>query len=107
MKQEGYQIPTKLPLNKTEEKILKKIRRKIKNKVKEKSQNQFNLYKFHFYLRFQLKKVVEKKKNMSIHWSDKLLNIWMRMEHLKNAYQQWKKIKGEYVQILVLIFLFL
>jgi hypothetical protein len=33
MKQEGYQIPTKLPLNKTEEKILKKIRRKIKNKV--------------------------------------------------------------------------
>jgi hypothetical protein len=33
MKQEGYQIPTKLPLNKTEEKILKKIRRKIKNKI--------------------------------------------------------------------------
>jgi cyclic AMP-responsive element-binding protein 3 len=33
MKQEGYQIPTKLPLSKTEEKILKKIRRKIKNKV--------------------------------------------------------------------------
>jgi hypothetical protein len=33
MKHEGYQIPTKLPLNKTEEKILKKIRRKIKNKI--------------------------------------------------------------------------
>lgn len=33
MKQEGYQIPTKLPLSKTEEKILKKIRRKIKNKI--------------------------------------------------------------------------
>ncbi|CAF2312465.1 unnamed protein product [Rotaria sp. Silwood2] len=33
IKQEGYQIPTKLPLNKTEEKILKKIRRKIKNKI--------------------------------------------------------------------------
>jgi hypothetical protein len=33
IKQEGYQVPTKLPLNKTEEKMLKKIRRKIKNKV--------------------------------------------------------------------------
>ncbi|CAF1045433.1 unnamed protein product [Rotaria sordida] len=33
IKQEGYQVPTKLPLNKTEEKILKKIRRKIKNKI--------------------------------------------------------------------------
>jgi len=39
MKQEGYQIPTKLQLNKTEEKILKKIRRKIKNKVTKKNQN--------------------------------------------------------------------
>ena len=31
---EGYPIPTKLPLSKSEEKSLKKIRRKIKNKVK-------------------------------------------------------------------------
>jgi len=36
IKQEGYQVPTKLPLNKTEEKMLKKIRRKIKNKVMKK-----------------------------------------------------------------------
>ncbi|CAF5114562.1 unnamed protein product, partial [Rotaria socialis] len=27
IKQEGYQVPNKLPLNKTEEKLLKKIRR--------------------------------------------------------------------------------
>ncbi|CAF4806962.1 unnamed protein product, partial [Rotaria magnacalcarata] len=33
IKQEGYQVPNKLPLNKTEEKMLKKIRRKIKNKI--------------------------------------------------------------------------
>ena len=30
---EGYPVPSKLPLNKQEEKNLKKIRRKIKNKV--------------------------------------------------------------------------
>jgi hypothetical protein len=39
IKQEGYQVPTKLPLNKTEEKMLKKIRRKIKNKVNINLQN--------------------------------------------------------------------
>lgn len=31
--QEGHQVPTQLPLSKSEEKILKKIRRKIKNKI--------------------------------------------------------------------------
>ncbi|XP_022111790.1 cyclic AMP-responsive element-binding protein 3-like protein 2 isoform X2 [Acanthaster planci] len=31
--QEGYPIPTKLPLTKSEEKSLKKVRRKIKNKI--------------------------------------------------------------------------
>ncbi len=31
--QEGHQVPTQLPLSKSEEKVLKKIRRKIKNKI--------------------------------------------------------------------------
>lgn len=33
LRQEGYPIPTKLPLTKAEEKSLKKVRRKIKNKI--------------------------------------------------------------------------
>ena len=33
IQQEGYEVPTKLPLSKSEEKLLKKVRRKIKNKV--------------------------------------------------------------------------
>lgn len=47
------------------------------------------------YYRFQHKKVVGKRKNMLIRLNDKLQNILMRMEHLKNVYQQWKKIKGK------------
>ncbi len=48
IKQEGYQVPTKLPLNKTEEKMLKKIRRKIKNKVIKKNKNFIFDSKFYF-----------------------------------------------------------
>ena len=33
IKQEGYTIPTKFPLSKTEEKMLKRVQRKIKNKI--------------------------------------------------------------------------
>ena len=36
---EGYTVPQRLPLTKSEEKSLKKIRRKIKNKVKENISN--------------------------------------------------------------------
>lgn len=74
MKQEGYQIPTKLPLSKTEEKILKKIRRKIKNKVR--GEHRQELYFSHrinslHSIRFLHKKVDERKKNTSIHSNDK------------------------------------
>ena len=40
--QEGHQVPSQLPLTKSEEKILKKIRRKIKNKVNKQQQHSQN-----------------------------------------------------------------
>lgn len=38
---EGYPVPNKLPLTKSEEKALKRVRRKIKNKVRAEQPDQF------------------------------------------------------------------
>lgn len=84
IRQEGYQVPTRLPLSKTEEKMLKKVRRKIKNKVINKKFKKIFL-PIYIYNRFQHKKVVVRKKNMSTHWKNKLPNILMKIIHSKNV----------------------
>lgn len=44
---EGYTVPQRLPLTKSEEKSLKKIRRKIKNKVKLRIKTSLKMCHFH------------------------------------------------------------
>lgn len=72
---EGYPVPTKLPLTKAEEKALKKIRRKIKNKVEvqevgrgvSRSTRSESLTSA-FAVRFQLKRVAERRKSTWTPW---------------------------------------
>ena len=94
MKQEGYQIPTKLPLSKADEKMLKRIQRKIKNKVKRSDEDEPVLRTL--FSRFLLKTVDVRRKSMSIHSNDKLLNILMKTAHLKSVCQQWRRTKGKH-----------
>ncbi|KAG9475871.1 hypothetical protein GDO78_003979 [Eleutherodactylus coqui] len=79
---EGYPIPTKLPLTKTEEKALKRVRRKIKNKVRVGSCG-------------------NKKKNL-LKWVESFTSqnseLWKKVETLENAnrslLQQLQKLQA-------------
>uniref|UniRef100_A0A8C5QJF4 cAMP responsive element binding protein 3 like 1 n=1 Tax=Leptobrachium leishanense TaxID=445787 RepID=A0A8C5QJF4_9ANUR len=70
---EGYPIPTKLPLSKTEEKALKRVRRKIKNKISAQES------------RRKKKEYVECLEKKVESFTSQNSELWKKVETLENA----------------------
>ncbi|KAG8431236.1 hypothetical protein GDO86_019204 [Hymenochirus boettgeri] len=83
---EGYPIPTKLPLTKTEEKALKRVRRKIKNKISAQES------------RRKKKEYVECLEKKVETFTSQNSELWKKVENLENAnrslLQQLQKLQA-------------
>ncbi|XP_073460382.1 cyclic AMP-responsive element-binding protein 3-like protein 1 isoform X2 [Aquarana catesbeiana] len=83
---EGYPIPTKLPLTKTEEKALKRVRRKIKNKISAQES------------RRKKKEYVECLEKKVESFTSQNSELWKKVESLENAnrslLQQLQKLQA-------------
>ncbi|XP_069824321.1 cyclic AMP-responsive element-binding protein 3-like protein 1 isoform X2 [Dendropsophus ebraccatus] len=83
---EGYPIPTKLPLTKTEEKALKRVRRKIKNKISAQES------------RRKKKEYVECLEKKVESFTSQNSELWKKVETLENAnrslLQQLQKLQA-------------
>ncbi|XP_063294803.1 cyclic AMP-responsive element-binding protein 3-like protein 1 isoform X1 [Pelobates fuscus] len=83
---EGYPIPTKLPLSKTEEKALKRVRRKIKNKISAQES------------RRKKKEYVECLEKKVESFTSQNSDLWKKVETLENAnrslLQQLQKLQA-------------
>ncbi|CAH2325910.1 cyclic AMP-responsive element-binding 3 1 isoform X2 [Pelobates cultripes] len=83
---EGYPIPTKLPLSKTEEKALKRVRRKIKNKISAQES------------RRKKKEYVECLEKKVESFTSQNSELWKKVETLENAnrslLQQLQKLQA-------------
>eukprot|EP00079_Xenopus_tropicalis_P034838 XP_017948609.1 PREDICTED: cyclic AMP-responsive element-binding protein 3-like protein 1 [Xenopus tropicalis] len=83
---EGYPIPTKLPLTKTEEKALKRVRRKIKNKISAQES------------RRKKKEYVECLEKKVETFTSQNNDLWKKVETLENAnrslLQQLQKLQA-------------
>ncbi|XP_014665080.1 PREDICTED: cyclic AMP-responsive element-binding protein 3-like protein 2 isoform X2 [Priapulus caudatus] len=71
--QEGYPVPIKLPLTKSEEKVLKKIRRKIKNKISAQES------------RRKKKEYVDALEKMCENFSGENMDLRKKLESLQNS----------------------
>ncbi|XP_017285522.1 cyclic AMP-responsive element-binding protein 3-like protein 1 isoform X2 [Kryptolebias marmoratus] len=83
---EGYPVPNKLPLNKTEEKALKRVRRKIKNKISTQES------------RRKKKEYVECLEKKVESYTSENSNLWRKVENLETAnrslLQQLQKLQS-------------
>lgn len=70
---EGYPVPNKLPLTKTEEKALKRVRRKIKNKISAQES------------RRKKKEYVECLEKKVENYTSENNELWKKVETLENA----------------------
>ncbi|KAL1007034.1 hypothetical protein UPYG_G00081040 [Umbra pygmaea] len=83
---EGYPVPNKLPLTKTEEKALKRVRRKIKNKISAQES------------RRKKKEYVECLEKKVENYTSENTDLWKKVETLENAnrtlLQQLQKLQA-------------
>ena len=89
---EGYTVPQRLPLTKSEEKSLKKIRRKIKNKVKLRIKTSLKLCHFNFYsIQISAQESRRKKKEYMDTLEKRMQGINDELEAFKAKYASLEK----------------